>query len=40
MSEIDVKLGLKTVLERVESAYAQRPQVTIFGILNILFKKK
>lgn len=31
MSEIDVKLGLKTILERVESAYGQRPKVTIFG---------
>lgn len=31
MSEIDVKLGLKTILERVETAYGQRPQVIIFG---------
>lgn len=39
MSEIDVKLGLKTILECVENAYGRRPPVSMFGfnLFNFLF---
>jgi hypothetical protein len=37
MSEIDIKLGIKSIQQRVDDAFAKRPEVSVKQDIDIVF---